>query len=234
MPLQQKEGHFFIKIMESNWQNNIGEELDFWRAWLKTNGLDYPEDYKFKRDPQSEVQALIGAYIKTGDELILDVGAGPLTIIGKMWNGKRLKISACDALADQYNDLLKIHGIDPVVRTERCEMELLEEYYPHASFDIVFAQNSVDHSYDPLRAIIQMISICNYGGHVILRHEVNEGQNEGYKGLHQWNFFMDNGCFIIGTRDGQRVNVNNAVAGYNVTIDTTIEHGYIINVIHKL
>jgi SAM-dependent methyltransferase len=220
--------------MTKSWQKNIGEELNFWRAWLETSGLDYPQDYKFRLDPCAEIQPIIGEFIITGDELILDVGAGPLTVLGKRWNGAKLKITACDALADKYNALLNKVRIDPIIRTDKCEMEKLSELYPHASFDIVFAQNCVDHSYDPLKAIIQMLKVCNYGGYVILRHEVNEGENEGYRGLHQWNFFLDGCCFMIGTRDGAIINVDESLPHSHITLESSIESGYITNIFHKL
>ncbi len=220
--------------MTKNWKRNIQEELNFWKAWLDTSGLDYPLDYKFRLDPCAEIQSIVSDFILTGDELILDVGAGPLTVLGKRWNGVKLKITACDALSNQYNTLLKKASIDPIIRTQKCEMEKLSDIYPSASYDIVFAQNCVDHSYDPLRAIHQMLKVCNYGGHVILRHEVNEGENEGYRGLHQWNFYLSGCAFMISTREGDVINVNESLPHSHITLESSVESGYITNIFHKL
>jgi len=214
------------------WSEGVKSELDFWGEWYKTKGLFWPDDYLFRLDADTEIQENISVHLVTGNERILDVGAGPLTVLGKKWKGKALTITACDALADAYAVMNEIYNITPLIVTEKCRAERLCQKYNFSVFDLVHAQNCIDHFEDPLRAIIEMISTVKRGGKVIMRHEVNEGENEGYGGFHQWNFYADEGSFIISGK-GHCNNVNQ-VLGRHAKIFTTVEGGYIENIIHRV
>ncbi|WP_349431730.1 glycosyltransferase [Methylomarinum sp. Ch1-1] len=170
------------------WQKALHTEISFWRSWLETKGLQWPEDYAARTDPDSELNPNIGKW-HGGSEApsILDVGAGPMTILGKKWQGKPVDLQACDALGDEY-DLLPFSGGLPLVRTRRCHSEELTAQYPRDSFDIVHAQNTLDHSYAPDKAILEMLSVAKVGRVVYLCHIANEAEKENYHGLHQWNF----------------------------------------------
>jgi hypothetical protein len=65
------------------------------------------------------------------------------------------------------------------------------------SFDIVHAQNSLDHSHNPFQAIQQMLAVVKPSGYVRLEHAANEGQRQNYQGLHQWNLDVRNGQLIV-------------------------------------
>src|SRR5205823_466706 len=111
---------------------------------------------------------------------LADVGAGPLTWLGKSWPGRTVKIAAVDPLAEHYNRLLGEFGITPPIRTERAEAERLLTALPADHFDLVHARNTLVHSYDPLTAIGQMVAVVKPGGYVVLQHRANEGQGAGY------------------------------------------------------
>lgn len=64
---------------------------------------------------------------------ILDVGAGPLTRIGKIWPGHQLEITATDPLAESYEQLLNDIALVPLVKTQNClGEELAEKFSPKA------------------------------------------------------------------------------------------------------
>ena len=87
-------------------------------------------------------------------------------------------------------------------------MEALDSQYPENSFDMVHMSNSLDHSFDVIMGIYQLLYICKIGGKVILRHAENEAENEGYQGFHQWNLSLKNpeNSFIV-WREGIRIDV---------------------------
>lgn len=210
-----------------SWTNALPSELKFWDDWFKTKGLDWPQDYAERIDPTTEICQRVASYLKTGNELILDVGAGPLTVLGKMWKGERLSITACDALGSHYKSIMDKYGIAPIVETEQCKAEDLVLKYGMGEFDLVHAQNCIDHCEDPVRAIFEMVSVCRKGGTVLLRHEINEGKNENYQGLHQWDFYCDNNSFMISGKDST-VNMTRLLAN-EATVKTTCFGGYIEN-----
>jgi ubiquinone/menaquinone biosynthesis C-methylase UbiE len=132
---------------------------------------------------------------------ILDVGAGPLTFLGKRSPGKNLSISAVDPLAEEYDKLLKKYKVQPNVRTKYGDAERLHRIFPSNSFDLVFARNCIDHSYNPEKAVLCMIEVAKKGCYILLEHIANEAENENYQGLHQWNFSADaNGDFLISSK----------------------------------
>jgi len=183
------------------WSSALPEEVGFWDAFLAGQGLEWPDDYRRRLDPASAVvDPLILrelARVPKSHVSILDVGAGPLSCVGKTYPGKLLKVTATDPLADKYDALLSRHSIEPPIRTVACAAERLRELFEPGTFDIAYARNSLDHSYDPLAAIRSMIEMVTPQGVVILRHKAHEAENAKYWGLHQWNFDCDAGRFVI-------------------------------------
>lgn len=221
-----------VKTSRPNWAKSLlDDELKFWFSWFSSKGLDWPEDYANRLNPDKEVQDSIANFLVSGKERILDVGSGPLTVIGKKFNGKKLDITACDALGQQYKELFFKFNIKPLVDVLTCEMEQLTDIFDFNLFDIVYAQNCVDHSYDPFAGIEQMLHVAKPGGLVLLFHELNEAENENYQGLHQWNFYEKDHCFWI---RGEELAI--CVDEYFVDIAnvlTIVKGGYIFNVLQK-
>jgi len=183
------------------WQGALPEELSFWENALMEQGRHWnPESFRRRTDPQRELQKELKELIPASPGAlvrILDVGAGPLTRIGKNWTGHELEITATDPLADAYSAILDKLGIRPPVRTIPGEGEKLSGQFPSGHFDLAYASNSLDHSRDPLRVIEQMLTVVKREHFVYLWHFANVGEAEGYAGLHQWNFDIKDGDFIV-------------------------------------
>lgn len=196
------------------WTGALGDEMAFWREWMSTGGGQWPDDYRFRLDPESEIQEQITQHLNgIGSQVrMLDAGAGPLTVVGKRWPGHEFTLTAVDALSDQYDVLLDEFGITPPVRTRRCDSERLSEAFAENSFDVAYALNTLDHSYEPMQAIRQMIAVVRPGGIVLLQHYPNEAENEAYSGLHQWNFdWVDSECLLW--RPGKKWRLGTELAG---------------------
>lgn len=181
------------------WRAHTTEELEFWRNWFATKGGSWPEDYRFRIDPDSELQEGLKEYLSDARSTvrILDVGAGPLTYVGKRWAGHELLITAVDALGEEYAKLLSEFGIQPPVRTLACDAERLAEMFSPESFDLAYARNALDHAYEPMRAISQMVDLVRPGGVVLLEHVPNEAERHAYRGLHNWNFDVSDGRCLL-------------------------------------
>ena len=190
-------------------------EVEFWRKWLSTNGMYWPEDFRARFDPERRLDGHLALYVdRTGAGVvhILDVGSGPLTKLGKTHPSKRLEITATDLLASDYDRLLGELGLVPPVRTIHADAERLVAQFGNDAFDVVHAQNCIDHTADPVRAIDEMVAVARPGGWVVLFHAENEGQREQYNQLHQWNFTCEDGAFVIRDRGGRTVNVTDRLA----------------------
>ena len=195
----------------------LQQEIQFWRDWFVTGGLQWPQDFRERFNPDQPIQDHLATYI---DRLeaecvhILDVGSGPLTKLGKRHPSKQLMITATDLLAYEYDRLLAELAIEPPVRTIYADAERLTEQFGQSTYDIVHGQNCIDHTADPLRAIEQMLTVSKPQGFVVLYHAENEGQKQRYRQLHRWDFTCENGCFVIRDRHEQKIDVTRRLAAY--------------------
>lgn len=209
------------------WESGKADEAGWWRDWLERRSSQAAtEDRKTLLhelgDPDLPLQERIVEHLSTpqgGVVSILDVGAGPMTRLGKKWEGRTVKITAIDPLADDYNHQLDEFNVAPPVRTRPGEAERLTDLFPTNHFDLVHIHNALDHSYDPLTGIRQMLEVVKPGGYVLLEHFINEAQTAGYEGLHQWNLCADDGHFVLWNRE-TRISVNDVVGDI---AQTTVE-----------
>jgi SAM-dependent methyltransferase len=200
-------------LQRAVWEAGKSYEMYWWRMFLNSNIRHQTEEYKRRFDSDQPLQDWVTENLRApqGATLsILDVGAGPATNLGKRWKGRTVQITAVDPLADDYNRLLDELGIIPPVRTQEGEVERLTEQFPPNHFDLVTMENALDHSFDPLTGIRQMLEVVKPGGSVVLKHYINEGEQGSYVGFHQWNFCADNGHFMIWNPQ-TRLSVNDAI-----------------------
>lgn len=189
---------------KSTWEQGKDYEVNFWDKYIKSSGANYGNDYTNRTNPDHPLQPHIAKFLNHLNEPevnILDVGAGPLTVLGKKLPSKKLKIIAVDPLADEYDEALEHADIIPLVRTTWCQGELLLERFKPASFHLTYAQNCLDHSYHPLQIIQNMLSLVKENCYVILEHAQNEAENENYRGFHQWNFTVENNDLILWNKE---------------------------------
>lgn len=209
------------------WEDGIGPEIEHWtRYLLRTVKVDQAE--RFRLEPELPLAAEFTDRIVALPEeevRILDVGAGPLTTVGKRWAGHRVRIVPVDALAERYDSILSEADIEPPIRTVPGEAERLVEQFGTDHFHFVYCANALDHCYDPLGAIDQMLQVVRPGGSALLRHFPNEAEAEGYSGFHQWNIWSHRGQLIIWNRNGA-YHVNRIFAGAATT--EMIEDGRLV------
>ena len=58
-------------------------------------------------------------------------------------------------------------------------------------------RNALDHCFDPIFGLYQLLYICRIGGKVVLLHDENEAEHANYDGFHQWNLSCRDGVFKI-------------------------------------
>ena len=214
------------------------DEIAFWSHWLDTRGSHWPADYERKTDPRARVlvprrflppETRRPARFLPGRRpriSILDVGSGPLSIVGTRLRGVDVDLVPVDPLADRYNQLLARHGVRPPVPARACAAESLAAELGEARFDLVYCQNALDHTADPLGGLVQMTRVVKPDRWIVLKHTLDEGETESYVGLHDWNFNLDGERFVI-WRPGERLYPDEHL-DFAERIDTEIvdEDGY--------
>jgi len=212
-PLKRWLKRGYNRLTETR-SSGLAEEVGFWDEWFRTRGSNWPEEYARRLDsgaPLADCHRSFIDHLPQTEIRILDVGAGPLTLIGKTHPTKRLVIVATDVLAEQYDVLLGKYGVEPPVRTLFADAEKLADQFGDESFDFVNAVNCIDHTANPIEAVRQMIRVVKTGCFVFLSHAQNEAENQLYAGLHQWNLVSDSGDFVVKGRR-QSTNVSRELA----------------------
>lgn len=205
------------------WRAGVYNELLYWDGYLRDRGGQFREDFLDRTDPSLPLQAELVELItlpKSSVLKILDVGAGPLTWLGKTNADWTIKITAIDPLAAAYDQLLAAYQIVPLVRTRNVAAEELLHAFRPGTFNLIVARNSLDHALDPVGAIQQMLELVKRGGALFLAHAANEAAINGFKGLNQWNLrlegtdliFEDSVCLTnINALLRERATVSNAL-----------------------
>jgi len=190
-----------IKPIEEAWKNGIKPEIQFWRGVIfgSQKRAKWHQNLLERSNPERPFEKTLAQFFTRPlrEARVLDVGAGPVSILGWVHDGIKIDITAVDPLADDYNALLDEARIDPPVRTVACEGEKLTDIFPRGSFDIVHMRNALDHSYDPVRVISQAMAVARPGGCFVIRTHVNEAVHEEYAGFHQWNICLEDGHLVV-------------------------------------
>lgn len=194
------------------WAEGVSHEIDFWSRWVQDKGGYYSEDFKERMGGEKEFDSRLASLYPVGQDLkVLDVGAGPVSVLGQKCERNSVIITATDPLADAYDWIFESNNLQPPIRSMFSPAEDLNSYLPLNSFDLVHCRNALDHSFDPVRGIECMLAVCRPGGFVVLVHNTNVAIKEGYRGLHQYNFDGEEGQFII-WNEKYRCNVTSHLA----------------------
>ena len=124
---------------------------------------------------------------------VLNSGSGPFVPTSEdcilFGEHHEVRITSSDGLARHYMSLYDDLKINPRTMPVQCEVEELSRCFPVNYFDVVHMKNALDHSFDPLEGIKQMLHVLRPGGWIMLRHARNEGVDGGFRyGLHFWAF----------------------------------------------
>lgn len=203
-----------IQPIEEVWKNGIKPEVQFWRGVIfgSEKRPTWQQNFLERCNPEKPFEKKLAGFFTRPlrEARVLDVGAGPVSVLGWVHNGIKINITAVDPLADQYNALLDEAKIVPPVRTTACDGEKLTDIFPQNSFDVVHMRNALDHSYDPVRVISQAMAVARPGGSFVIRTHVNEAVHEEYAGFHQWNICLENEHLVV-WRPGAKTVVAQAV-----------------------
>jgi SAM-dependent methyltransferase len=209
------------------WERALPNETRFWRTLLSD-----PRAHQLKALRANYSWTERDEYARVADRLpmgrvkVLDVGAGVVSNVPKLHPGRTFDVTPVDPMARVFDALLLEFGIEPWVRTIYGTGEELFEVVKPASFDVAHGRNSIDHTHDPALVIRNMLLAVKPGGLVFLTHERNEAVNEHYRALHQWNFDLEDGDFIL-WRPGVHRNLSRELAELG-SGEPYVEGGWII------
>ncbi len=186
-----KKKHFVI------WQNGLSNELSFWNKVLNKEIYEkYLENIPYQLQPK-----IVKNLSKNVNEeiSILDVGSGPITKVGSKYKNHLVSITMLDPLAEKYTKLLDSFNVQRNVNNKiiKGTAEEINSIFPDEEFDIVYSLNALDHSYDPILSINNMVNVCKASGAIIITVVENEASFLHYDGLHQWDFTIEDDQIVL-------------------------------------
>jgi SAM-dependent methyltransferase len=203
------------------WRKHLGSEAGWWERLLARPDR-FREQFGWCLDPelevrQDELRETIEA-VPRDVVRIVDVGAGPVTVVGRRYRGRTIEVIPIDPLADVYNNALRKAGVDVPVPTRQLAVEELPEQFGPANIDIAYCHNALDHMPDPLAALESMLSVVAADGFVVIRCLPDEGKRNAYFGIHQWNVDLDGTDLAIWNRSTRHL-VGDALADRAEVVD---------------
>ncbi len=221
----------FFFYLTANRNKGLRQELLFWEKQLKNGEFQKSERFRSDiplPDPFHDfITHLLDIKLQGNTQVdVLDVGAGPVTVISPYYTRKyNLNVTAIDTIAAEYVQLLRKYNVSPPITTQKCDAENILDKFNRNSFDMVYAQNSIDHTSDPFIAIKSMIKVLKPGGVLGLMHIKDEAVREAYRGLHQWNFTKFDDSFYVTGRNSS-INITYEVQDMiELTTKTTVMDG---------
>jgi SAM-dependent methyltransferase len=233
----KKAGHR-LGLGKFIWKTALPSEIKFWEDYLVSRGksCNVEQEFAFRTSPDSELQPWLREWIEppAGSTLrILDVGAGPLTWVGKKCDQYTIQIDAIDPLADVYNQIIDRNGITPPVRTKKGDGEDIVAQFGREVFDMTFARNCLDHAYDAIKAVTGMVEVTRPGGVLCLWHNQDEAERLSYQGLHQWNFRLEKDTLLV-WKGEKRLNVNQTFSKQLKVLQLELKNDMIQAIYRKL
>lgn len=181
------------------WLDGVASELTYWNNDMLNKGGIFCSGFSMatSRDRRFNLEEDLPIESYGKDYKVIEVGSGPYGSCGLVTDKVNLNLVAVDPLASAYKTLKEKYGIDNGLKLETGFVELLNHKYAENSFDMVYMRNALDHCFDPIFGLYQLLYICRIGGKVVLMHDENEAEHANYDGFHQWNLSCRDGMFTI-------------------------------------
>lgn len=198
------------------WLEGAREEVFYWERKLANRHFQPGGGKQKQADPEAQFSHEVLEQVRgpQGRGLeVLDVGCGPVTVLGYRSDQFDIKLTIVDPLADEYRKMYDKYQFHPPVLPQKCRGEDLNQMFADQTFDIVFSNNALDHAEDPLRILKNMCELLKQGALLYVGVFENEAEKEAYDGLHQWNFTVDDGTLFLWNKQ-QRICLDEALQNY--------------------
>lgn len=192
-------------------------ELAYWKNLVQTDRFIDGWCAPWKNPELSEVVADFITKNLSTDEMVLDCGSGPVSILNGLVS--HFQLSAIDPLANDYLTIFEYEAYEIKPPFAICveDMEYLEKFF------IVHMRNALDHTQDPVKGFEKMYRAVKPGGYLIIHGFENEGDHVSYQGFPQWNISVNVSNQMIITDKLQKVRMVREGAEYYQMV--TLESG---------
>ena len=200
---------FFIKLKDP---------VDFLESCRRNNSV-FPEGIR------GEVYKLRDEVFKVKLLLTLEIGSGPNSNLSYWVDNKLLEVIAIDPLADIYEKIMKKLNYKYPITPIKLSGENILKRFEKETFHIVFAQNSLDHTENPIMCFKNAYTLLKKGGLFFVCSNVKEGTRTSWSGMHKFDIYVENSDLLLANKKGEIFNLIND----NMTLDLVFYETYFKN-----
>lgn len=160
-------------------------------------------DNAFPNGIIGEVQKLKDQVFKVEKLTTLEIGSGPNSNLSYWTDNNLLEVTAIDPLADVYEKIMKKLDYKYPITPIKLKGEELLDYFREETFHIVFAQNSLDHSEDPIKCFNNASLLLKKGGLLFVCSNIKEGTRKSWTGMHKFDLYVENNKLLLANQKGE-------------------------------
>lgn len=190
-------------VSKKNKTPDLSFESLHWKRYYHQCSLTDPDEKILSRDTRTKESILFALQrLKEeiqGDIRCLDVGCGPTSqfYTNQIKEFDQMKIVSVDPLAETYKEIHRRYKIDYDIECLTGYGEKLDELFPKEEFHLVYSQNAIDHSQNPIEFFKNCYQVIKSGGYFILHGFIKEGTAAKWLGLHKWDIEVDGNDLLL-------------------------------------
>ena len=114
---------------------------------------------------------------------------------------------AIDPNANMYRKILKELNYEYPIQPLNISGENLLKYFEKNYFHIVFAQNSLDHTQNPILCLKNSYLLLKKYGILYIKSNVKEGSRKNWMGLHKYDIFFQDDKLLLSNKKKKVTNL---------------------------
>lgn len=187
-------------------------EIEHWKKFLRDNAAELKDPGTWKRIFPDKLRPYAAELKKERPLKILELGSGPVSLLGWGVEEGMFTVVAVDPLAGEYESIMAGYGLTHPIKPVRGEGERLVSSFGKDSFDIVYASNALDHVTSPRKCFENFCNIVRPGGIIYLEGYVKAADMQGWGGMHQYNLVPSDGKLLCYDIDGKAMDLAKGLA----------------------
>lgn len=194
-----------------------------WKRYYHQCSLTDPNEKILSRMTQTK-ESILFALNKLnvevqGDIQCLDIGCGPTSqfYTNQLKETNKVQIISVDPLAETYKEIHRRYKTGYDIECITGYGEKLDELFPKEQFHLVYSQNAIDHSQNPIEFFDNCYNVIKSGGYLILHGFVKEGTAAKWLGLHNWDIEVEGDDLLL-TDKQKKYNKFNFTKDYDATV----------------
>jgi SAM-dependent methyltransferase len=176
----------------------LSDESIFWDKWVGRIHKEISDPETWKKAFPRELVPYINEFRQANGRVpeVLELGSGPISMLGWGVSEGMIKVTAVDPLAKEYEGTLARFKYSHPVKPVKGEGEKLSKMFRAESFDMVYSSNAIDHTISPRRCMENISMVLKCGGIAFLEGYINEASIEGWRGMHRFNISAGDGRLL--------------------------------------